>query len=209
MFRIRNAALAVITMTLMTSCAGFFPSDSDLDSIDLSPTELFLVVGDTFQLTATGRTVGGETKDVSGPLFWSSSNNRAATVDSTGTLKAVSSGTGIAVTTVTASTRGVSARTSVVVADYRLTSVTITPSSPSIAVGATVQLVAVGKFEDNSTSTITEYVAWASSDISIATVTPTGAVQGVAAGTATITVTTHTSSGTVTSFVSVSVSKLE
>jgi uncharacterized protein YjdB len=75
-------------------------------------------------------------------------------------------------------------------------SVTVTPASPSIAAGATVQLTATVKAADGST--ITRPVTWSTSAPAVATVSTSGLVTGVAAGTATITATSDGQTGTAT-----------
>lgn len=70
-------------------------------------------------------------------------------------------------------------------------SIAITPSSPMIAVAATVQLTAIATMGDSSTQDVTSdpNTVWASSSPGVATVSSTGLVTGVAAGTTTITAT--------------------
>ncbi|HVO81907.1 MAG TPA: Ig-like domain-containing protein [Terriglobales bacterium] len=67
-----------------------------------------------------------------------------------------------------------------------LTTITISPPTPSIEEGKTLQLTATGTYDDGSTKTITGDVSWSSNDESTATVNA-GLVTGVAAGTTTIT----------------------
>ena len=81
-----------------------------------------------------------------------------------------------------------------------LTSISISPLNPSLFVGTSQALVAIGTFSDNSTQTLAS-VIWNSSDSTVATVTNdsgsnsgiandstnSGVVFGVAAGTATVT----------------------
>lgn len=47
-----------------------------------------------------------------------------------------------------------------------LTSLTVTPATPSITAGNTQQMVATGTYNDGSTKTVTRSVTWASSDTS-------------------------------------------
>jgi uncharacterized protein YjdB len=75
--------------------------------------------------------------------------------------------------------------------------VTVTPSSPSVSVGATVQLTATLK-DANGTTLVGRVVTWASTNPAAATVSSSGLVTGVAAGTATITATSEGQSGTAT-----------
>jgi trimeric autotransporter adhesin len=70
-----------------------------------------------------------------------------------------------------------------------LSTVTLAPSTPSIAVGKTQQMTATGTYDNSTTQTITDSASWASSDVAIATVSATGLVTGVASGSATISAT--------------------
>jgi len=67
-----------------------------------------------------------------------------------------------------------------------LTTVTLSPSTPSIAVSKTQQLVATGTYDNGTTDTVTDSASWSTSNSSIATVNSTGLVTGVGLGTATI-----------------------
>ena len=82
---------------------------------------------------------------------------------------------------------------SIQVAPIPVTGVTVSPTSDSIAVSETLTLTATVAPEDATNKTVT----WSSSDDSIATVVD-GVVTGVAAGNATITVTTVDGSFTAT-----------
>jgi trimeric autotransporter adhesin len=68
-----------------------------------------------------------------------------------------------------------------------LSSITVTPETPSVQAGKTQQMTATGTYSDGSTKTITSTVDWTSSDTSEATVSSTGLVTGVAPGTVTVT----------------------
>ena len=71
-----------------------------------------------------------------------------------------------------------------------LQSIAVTPASPSIGIGNTLQLTATGTYSDNSTKNITGSVTWASSNTLFATIDMTsGLATGVAVGTTQITAT--------------------
>lgn len=70
-----------------------------------------------------------------------------------------------------------------------LESITISPSSSSIEVNNSVNLTATATFSDSTTQDVTSSATWTSSDETVAIVDSNGVVTGVAAGTATITVT--------------------
>jgi uncharacterized protein (TIGR02145 family) len=80
-----------------------------------------------------------------------------------------------------------------------VTGVSVAPTSASISVGATQQLTASIAPYNATNQTVT----WGSSNIGIATVSSSGLVTGVAAGSATITVTTNDGGHTATCAVSV------
>lgn len=80
-----------------------------------------------------------------------------------------------------------------------VTDVSVSPTSASVAVGATTNLTATVA-PSNATNTT---VSWTSSNTSVATVNSSGVVTGVAAGSATITVTTQDGSITATSAITV------
>jgi uncharacterized protein YjdB len=84
-----------------------------------------------------------------------------------------------------------------------LTSITATPTTPSITAGNTQQMVATGTYNDSSTKTVTSSVTWASSDTSVARINSIGLVTGISAGTASITATLGTISGATTATVTI------
>jgi hypothetical protein len=74
-----------------------------------------------------------------------------------------------------------------------LTSIAVTPASPSIGIGNTLQFTATGTYSDNSTKNITSSVTWASSNTLFATIgISAGLATGVAVGTTEITATLGT-----------------
>lgn len=79
-----------------------------------------------------------------------------------------------------------------------LTTVTVAPSTPSVAVGKTQQMVATGTYDNGVTDTITDSASWSTSDNTIATVSSAGLVTGVAAGSATISATLSGVTGSTT-----------
>src|SRR5690349_16817122 len=78
-----------------------------------------------------------------------------------------------------------------------LTSVTVSPATPSIEQSKTVQMTATGTFDDGSTKALTTSVQWSTSDATIAQVSTSGLVtaSSAATGTTTLTATSGTISG--------------
>jgi uncharacterized protein YjdB len=80
----------------------------------------------------------------------------------------------------------------------KIVSLAIVPAAPTVAVGAKLQLQALGYFDNGSTQDLTAVATWKSDNPALAKVTsPGGVVSGVAAGTTRITATwTGLSAGT-------------
>ena len=76
-----------------------------------------------------------------------------------------------------------------------LTTVTVTPSTPSVTVGNTQQMIATGTYDDGNTGDLTDSASWTSSATSVATVSSTGLVKGISEGTSTISATSGAISG--------------
>ena len=198
----RNATLPLVLLLALfgIGCGSFFVSGNSLNTIDLTPTSIFLTVGETKQFTANGTTVNGDSQDVTSSAKWTSSSNGTATV-SAGLVTAVASGNA----TITASQDGVEDTAGVIVNTSALDSISITSSSTTVTSGSTLSLTATGTFADSSTKALTSQVGWSSDTTSVATVNSSGVVTGVAAGTATITASVTTSTGTVSDTITITV----
>ncbi len=123
----------------------------------------------------TGRTV-----------TWSSSDVAVATVNASGLVTTLSAGT----TTITATSEGKSDGVVLTVSAVPVDSVEARLADSSVTVGATVQASAV--LRDASNNVLTgRTVTWSSSDEAIATVSASGVVTTLAAGTVTITATSE------------------
>lgn len=138
-----------------------------------------MVAGKTQQFTATAKDSSGNA--ITGVAFtWASSATGVATINSSGLATGVSAGT----TQISASASGItsSADTLTVTPPPTVASITVSPSSPSIAVNARQQFTATAK--DSGGNTISGVAfTWASSDTSVATINSSGLATGVSAGT--------------------------
>jgi uncharacterized protein YjdB len=153
-----------------------------LTAIALSPSAATIAKGQQQAFTATASYSDNSTKDVSATASWSSSNRAVATVDASGN----AAGVAVGQTTLQATLNGVNGTASLTVTAATLKSIAVTPTNPTFAAGTTRQLVATGTFSDNTTGDISSQVTWTSSDASVATVSASGLVTGVKAGSATI-----------------------
>ena len=146
--------------------------------VTLEPTSLSLKIGGTADLTATVSPDNATDKKVS----WSSSKTSVATVKD-GKVTAVAAGTA----TITAKAGGKSATCSVTVVEKEIPveKIDLGYSSRALEVGKTFKMNALVTPTNATDKTVT----WTTSDETVATVSKTGLVTGVAVGTATITAT--------------------
>jgi len=153
-------------------------------AVTLSPNSL--TVGQTVQATTVLKDAGGNVL-TGRTITWASSNTAAATVNATGLVTAVGAGT----STITATSEGINGTATVTVTLVPVASVTVTLNSPSLTTGQSTQATAVTK--DAAGNVLTgRAITWSSSNTAVATVSSTGLVQAVGAGTAAIKATSGT-----------------
>jgi hypothetical protein len=148
-------------------------------------------LGKQYQFTLAGTFSDGSTGFLTGSATWSSTNQNVATVAA-----GLATSTGYGTTTITATVNGLTATASLTVSLPTLLSIVVTPSTPTIYQGTAIQLKATGTYADGSSVDVTSTVTWSSSDINIANVSATGLVQSFGLGTATITATHGSITGT-------------
>ena len=145
--------------------------------ITVDPTSHTMHAGETKTIKATIWPAETGTGEIS----WTSDNTSVATVDGNGKVTAVSVGTA----RITAAHSGQSATCVITVAPIEVKRITLDRTSLNLGLNKTRTLVATVAPSNATDKTVT----WTSSDSSIATVSNTGVVRGVAYGTATITAT--------------------
>ena len=79
-----------------------------------------------------------------------------------------------------------------------LTSVSVTPASASVGLGATEQFTATGKYSDNTSADISSTASWTSATASVATVSSSGLATAAASGSTAIMASLSGISGTAT-----------
>ncbi len=155
-----------------------------------------LTSGEGQQLAATGTYSDGTTQDLTSRVTWSSSAPSTVSVNSTGYATAVQAGNA----TVTAQLNSVSGTLPITVSSASATSISVTPSTATLAAGQTQQYAAVATMSDGSQQTVTNSVHWSVSPSSTATISNTSGQNGLltssAAGTATVTAALGSTTGT-------------
>lgn len=151
-------------------------------SVDVSPESEVIDHSETLMLTTTITPSNAVNKNVS----YSSNDETIATVDSTGLVTPHISNNGTAIITATSEDGGHTDICTVTVVDVKVIGVDIVNEN-QIDVGEILSIAAIVT-PSNATN---KNVVYISSDESIATVDASGNVEGIAMGTATITVTTE------------------
>jgi uncharacterized protein YjdB len=194
-----SAGSATITATTVdgnytATCALTITGTVAVTSVILNKTTVTVGVGATTQLVATVLPTIATDKSVT----WSSSDTGKATVNASGVITGVA--TGSATITVTTTDGGKTSTCAVtVVTSVAVTGVGLNQSTAFLATGSTLQLTATLS-PTNATNTA---LTWSSSVPAKATVSSSGLVTAVAAGTTNIVVTTTDGSFTATCAVSV------
>ena len=198
--RVSLLALAAAALALIAACNGFFIGNNEQASLSLTPQSPTIQPAKTQQFTAKGTFGDGSTRDISSTVTWASSSPAVATIDANGLAGAVAIGS----TTITATSGKFTASTTLTVSNVVVTSVTISPTNPTVRVGQTQQFTATAVQSDGSSRDVTSQVVWSTGNVAVATINSSGLATGVTAGSSTITATLGTlstsTSLTVTSF---------
>ncbi len=150
----------------------------------MAPASPSVAKGLAQQFAATGTYTDGSTANLTSQVTWASATHSVASISSTGLAQSLATGT----TNITAALGSVTSPTdTLTVTAAALTSIAVTPASPSIAKGLTQQFTATGTYTDGTTANLTSQVTWASATPSVATISSTGLAQSLATGTTNIT----------------------
>jgi hypothetical protein len=153
---------------------------AELISIDIAPININLHTGSEQQYVATGIYSNGRTQDITTSAIWQSSNPNIASISnapgSEGLAFAIQPGT----VAISASSELIVASTHLTVDTPALLSITVTPTTPTIANGTQQQFIATGNYSDLSTKDLTAEATWLSSAPSIAVISNTSQSKGLA-----------------------------
>lgn len=166
------------------------PQASIPNYVTVSPTAVTLLsLGETVQLTAVVHDQNGRTIS-NAAVTWASSDPSVATASGSGLITATGNGE----TRVTASSGAATGSVEVTVRQ-QVSSVLVSPSMADVAESDTLRLWAEARDAGANAMEGTEFL-WSSTEVSVATVDSTGLVQGLVRGTARISATADTISGT-------------
>lgn len=175
--RLRNIVVFGLS-TALVACGGKDgPSGPPaVASVTVTSPSPSLEVGSTLLFSATAKDASGA--NIAGKTFaWESQSPAVATVDANGVVSGVSAGSSV----IKATVDGKSGLANITVLPAPVAFVAISPRTPAVFPGASVQLTAIA--QDAIGRTLAgRTITWSSANQALATVSNTGLVQGVASG---------------------------
>lgn len=158
-----------------------------IQTLAITPSPASMAVGTDLPFTLTGTFSDGVTQvDLTASARWQTSNYQDAVIDRQGVAAGIAAGT----VTITATINGVNPATAALtVSNATVQSITLSPATPTIALGSMQQFTATGLFSDGSSQDITSVSTWTSSSPTVAVVNQSGLATSATHGTSTITAT--------------------
>ena len=184
----RLALLSLCTLAFVIACSGD-PGPPAVASVDVSAPGSDLQVGGTLQLNATARDAKGNTL-TGRTVAWTSASSAIATVSNSGTVTGVAVGSAA----ITATVEGKTGSQTVNVVPPPVASVSVTVASGNLQAGQTTQATAVTRDANNNVVT-GRTISWSSTNAQIASVSTSGVVTALTAGSTTIIATAEGKSG--------------
>jgi uncharacterized protein YjdB len=176
----------------VTGTAGLTVTPAVVVALNVVPATVSLPLGAGSQLQAIATMSDGSQQTLSSSVTWQTSQSVIATVNAQGYVTAVGKGAA----QVTAAYQGLTGSASITVGPATLVSVAVTPNQVSLPVGQTEQFTATGTFTDGTAQNLTQSATWISSAPATAGVSVAGAAVAKAIGTATISATSGSQTGT-------------
>lgn len=161
-------------------------------AIAVTPANPTVNPGGTQQFTATATYADTSTANITSTVSWSKTGT-AAMLSPTGLASALNAPGGtinVSASIVTGPSSSLSATTVLTVGLGGVSSVTVTPANPVITLSQAnpvVQLHATASYSSGAIGEVTNSSAWVSGTPSVASVSATGLVRGLSAGTSTVT----------------------
>lgn len=195
------SASGVVTAVATGSASIMATSEGKSGSASLTVAQpavnsVTLVAGQQTLTPGLSTAVTATLKDASGNVLtgrsitWASSNTGAATVDNTGLVIGVATGS----TTISATSEGKTGTVGITISAPTVAEVSVTPSTAGLVVGQGLTLAAAAR-DAGGTVLQGRTVTWQSSNVAVATVSAGGQVLAVATGSASITATVDGISG--------------
>jgi hypothetical protein len=183
------------TSGAVTGSTTFNVTPDVLVSIAVTPAIPVIPLGVTQQFTATGTFTSGKTQNLTQTVQWSSDTPATASISNVAGTQGLATSAGTGSATISATSGTITGATTLTVTAAALISIAVTPANPSIALGTTQQFTATGSFTDGTQKDVTAAAMWASDTPATAGINNTGLAASPNVGTATISATSGTVSG--------------
>lgn len=174
-----------VTLLFLASCGGGSGSNPapTLQSIAVSPQNASVAAGLSQQFSATGVYSDGTSRALTG-LTWSSSDNKVATVSSTGLATTLKQGS----VAISATAGSIANSAPLAVSAAVPTSLSITPANASVTIGgsAPTKMSAILLYSDNSSVDVSATATWSVANPFAANIDNSGNVTALRTGYATI-----------------------
>jgi len=144
-----------------------------LVSMNVTPATPTIGLTQTKQFTATGTYTDSTTQDLTAAVTWSSSQTGYATISNAAGSNGLATAVAVGTTTITAThpASGIAATTALTVVTRVVSSYSLTPANPSIALDETLLCKITATYSDGTTADLNQAsVTWSSSNVSVATV---------------------------------------
>lgn len=181
-----TATFGNVSGSIAVTCVGVLPPTPTPVSLAISPSSPSIPQGQPggVQYTATETYSDGSTLDVTAGAVFSSASPTIAQVGTLTTTREIDCiGTGTS--SITATHDGLTSLATTQTCSAVLSTITVTPASPSVVAGNPLQFIATCGFTDGS-SQACAVPTWSSSSAPTATISSSGLAQALAAGTSTI-----------------------
>jgi len=149
-----------------------------------------VAAGATLQLTAEGNYSDGTVANITSQVTWETSDSSLAKANASGLLTTYQPGS----VTVSAVQGSVTGTMAISVSKAAVSSIRVLGAG-SLAAGSSEQLSAQGNYTDSTSQAVTSQVTWQSSDTTVASVSNSGLLTSIKAGTVTVTALMNSVSG--------------
>ncbi len=178
------------TQDQVTSQPASLTVTAALVSIAVTPNQASVKVGAQQQFTATGTYSDNSHQDITAQVMWNSQTTAVATITSPGGLATgVVQGSSAITATLGAIVSPAVTLTVTSAGGVSLVSVTVSPASPTIAVGQTVDFVATAHYSDSTTQVVATATWNTDTPATASILSPSGVAIALAAGSTGITAT--------------------
>ncbi|MGH8458258.1 MAG: beta strand repeat-containing protein, partial [Nevskiales bacterium] len=151
-----------------------------ISRIDVTPMNPSVPKGTTQSFTATAVFTDSTSQNVTDSATWSSSNDTIATVSNAAGSKGLAAANAVGSATISALFDGVIGSTTMTVTPASITSISVTPTNPSLPDGFNLQFAATGTLSDGTTRDVTTEVTWLTTNSAVATVSNAAGNEGLA-----------------------------